>query len=90
MKYLKDPFVRNLYGLSLGLCLCFLNIGTQTYGIIASSLIVYLFAKVFDKKCDWITFFFLYSLLIAAHVYRFYTDYYGWKLDGTTTLMVLL
>mmetsp|Transcript_5823 Transcript_5823/g.530 ORF Transcript_5823/g.530 Transcript_5823/m.530 type:complete len:101 (-) Transcript_5823:929-1231(-) len=57
---------------------------------LAASIIVYVMAKLLKKKCDWPSFFFLYGLLLVCHIYRFYTDYYGWRIDGTSCLMVML
>jgi len=47
-------------------------------------------ALVLKKKCDWPSFFFLFLLLGGCHTYRYIYDFYGWKVDGSISLMMML
>ncbi|KRX06832.1 hypothetical protein PPERSA_11477 [Pseudocohnilembus persalinus] len=89
-KKLTNPFVRNIYGLALGLFLQYLCIKEYTYLMVFQALVVYAMAKILKKKCDWPSFFFLYSILIAYHIHRFFDDYYGWRIGHHTVLMMIL
>lgn len=52
--------------------------------------IVYIIIKVFDKKSDWISFYFLFSVLGSCHLYRYFNDFYGWRVDGAISIMMML
>lgn len=46
--------------------------------------------RVLGRRCAWPTAFVFFGILLACHIYRYIYDFYGWRLDGTTAVMMML
>jgi lysophospholipid acyltransferase len=70
--------------------MCWFMYGFEILHIIGTSVACYLILTMMSPKISHqVVFVFMLGYVFAAHVYRWYNDYMGWKMDFTGTQMML-
>ncbi|XP_049850748.1 uncharacterized protein LOC126323792 isoform X1 [Schistocerca gregaria] len=84
------PVLKHLYGLVLGLLMCYLISGNQLVHHLFTSVVVYWITESVPPKLigHSVLAFSLFYLMLC-HTYRMYVDYLGWSIDFTGTQMLL-
>ncbi|KAL4465514.1 hypothetical protein ABPG72_001617 [Tetrahymena utriculariae] len=88
--FLKDHFLRNMYSLLTGLFLSYMCIKDNMYITLATSIGTYILTSMLQKKSPIPVFIMTFTVLVSLHIHRFIYDPMGWKMDGTTSLMLII
>lgn len=88
--FVRDPLQRKIYSITVGFFLNYILLKEWVLFNFAVALLNYVVMKIYDKKCMWPSFIFSFGVMTICHGYRYFTDFYGWKMDFSISLQMMV